>query len=211
MKHTSNETKIILGIIITSIVLIIGAIAVFSKQETASQVSFTREELLPSETQKKGNASASAYLVEFSDFQCPACKAFQPLISDIFSKYSDKLLFGYRHYPLPQHPFAEKAAYAAEAAGKQGKFWEYHDKLFAQNQDNFSDQMFSDIAKELGLNEEQFNQDKESSQIKEKVSNDHNAGNTFSVNATPTFYLNGEKLTLRSGQDLLTAIEDVIK
>lgn len=210
MKLT-GETKLFLSIIVISVVLIVGALFLFSRQEqsSANQTIYPREEMIASHTQIKGNASASAYLVEFSDFQCPACQAFAPLVDSLITQYGDALTVAYRHYPLPQHAYAEKAAKAAQAAAKQGKFWEMHDELFA-NQTNLSDQTLSEIVKKLELDETTFNQDLESREIKDMIAEDIAAGNRFGVNSTPTFFLNGQKITMRSALDLTNAIESAI-
>jgi len=210
MKLT-GETKLFLGIIAISVVLIIGALFLFSRQEqsSANPTIYTREEMIAPHTQIKGNASASAFLVEFSDFQCPACQAFAPLVESLIAQYGDALSVAYRHYPLPQHAYAEKAAKAAQAAANQGKFWEMHDELFA-NQAKLSDQTLSEIVKKLALDEARFNQDLESKEINDMITEDIAAGNRFNINQTPTFFLNGQKLTLRSAQDLTNAIESAI-
>jgi protein-disulfide isomerase len=80
----------------------------------------------------RGSATSTTILVEYSDFQCPACKAYEPLVEQMVAKYGDRVAFVYREFPLYQiHVNADAAARAAEAAGKQGKFWEMHDLLFA--------------------------------------------------------------------------------
>ncbi|MEK7141123.1 MAG: thioredoxin domain-containing protein, partial [Patescibacteria group bacterium] len=122
MKLT-GESKVLLGILATSIAFI-GAAVFFFNKPAPTPKPYPKEALIAGDSHATGNASASAYLVEFSDFQCPACKAFTPTVDALVKKYSDKLLFVYRHFPLDQHAFAIPAALAAEAAGKQGKFWE---------------------------------------------------------------------------------------
>lgn len=204
----SGETKIFIGIIITTIVLIGGAMALFSKQENAPAL--TKEELIPTGTFTKGSASASAFLVEFSDFQCPACKGFLPTVESIVNQYGDKLLYAYRYFPLAQHPYAMKAAIAAEAANRQGKFWELHELLFA-DQDKLSDELVQEHAKKIGLNMDQFNSDLKDSSVQAAVDKDQSDGNRFGVNATPTFYLNGKALRLNTPQDLQQAVADALK
>ncbi len=137
-------------------------------------------------------------MIEYSDFQCPACKAYSPIAKQIADEFKDKIAFVYRHFPLPQHQNAQKAAYSAESAGNQGKFWEMHDLLF-KNQDNWSnksnaDELFLSYAKELKLDEEQFKKDMESKTIKEKIDTDLSNGQKAGVNSTPFFFLNGQKL-----------------
>lgn len=83
----------------------------------------------------KGNGEATVTLVEYSDFQCPACASFQPVLAEIMAQYGDLLRFEYKHFPLPIHNFAQQAAVAAEAASQQGKFFEFHDALFTNQEE----------------------------------------------------------------------------
>lgn len=208
MKLT-GETKLFLGIILFTLVIIGGAILLFSHQDNAPAIG--RDQLITADTYVKGNASASAYLVEFSDLQCPACKAFQPTLNQILTDYGSKLAFGYRHFPLDQHPYSVKAAIAAEAAGRQGKFWEMHDGIFASDQEKLSDQVVADIAKSLNLNMDQFTKDIADKALADKVNKDRDAGNTFGINATPTFFLNGKRLQVATFDDLTQAVKDAVK
>ena len=125
MKLT-GESKFLLSVLLGT-VTIIGAAVFFLSQPAKS---LTREELIPTNIPTHGVATASAYLVEFSDFQCPACAAFAPTVEKLITENQDRLLFAYRHFPLPQHTAAIPAARAAVAAGNQGKFWEMHTPLF---------------------------------------------------------------------------------
>ena len=81
-------------------------------------------------THVKGNPNADVVLVEYSDLQCPACAAYHPVVKEVVEQYSDEIRFEYKHFPLPMHPYAIQAAVAAEAAGQQGMFFEFHDLLF---------------------------------------------------------------------------------
>lgn len=204
--NLSGESKFFLGIIIFTVIVVIAGIFLFSRP----QPTLSREELLPDGIANQGNKEASIYLVEFSDFQCPACKSFQPLIKDILANYKDKLYFGYRHFPLDQHKFAQKAALAAEAAGEQGKFWEMHDYLF-DNQDSLSDEMILQGAEKLGLDKAKFEESYNNKKYEEKVNKDLTDGKRFGVDATPTFFLNGKKLDLFSQSDLQKTIEEAVK
>lgn len=209
MKGISTETKILISILLGTVLLVGGALFFFSQQPSADSQVYTREQLILPDTQVKGNISSPIYLVEFSDFQCPACGAFEPLVQEIMTQHGDNIAFAYRHFPLAQHEFAEEAARASIAAGKQGKFWEYHDLLFV-NQEQLSTEKMIELATQLELNIDQFTQDKESQEIKDMVRKDMADGNAFGVNSTPTFFLNGKKLTLRSGQDLVNAINEAL-
>ncbi len=208
MKLT-GESKLFLGVIGISIVLIGMATILFSR-EAPPQPTLPKNELLGEQAHSKGNASASAYLVEFSDFQCPACKAAKPFVDEVVNIYKDKLLFVYRHFPLDQHPFGMKAAIAAEASGKQGKFWEMYDLLFA-NQENLSEALFIDLAKQLNLNEKEFTESLSDQKLKDAVTLSRDYGLKIGINSTPTFYLNGKKLVLTSYNDIKVEVERALK
>ena len=156
MNKLSGETKVFLGIILFTVLIIVGAMIFFTKKENAPALS--RKDLITPDAHTFGNASASAYLVEFSDFQCPACGAYEPIVEQVRLNFKDKLLFVYRQFPLTQHEHADKAARASEAAARQGKFWEMHDALFSK-QANLDDATINGLVKDLGLNADQFNKD----------------------------------------------------
>lgn len=199
------ESKLFLGIFLITMV-IIGIAVIFLSRPTSK---YSREEMLLPTAITKGNDQANVYLVEFSDFQCPACKTFKPTVKKITEDYKDELIFGYRHFPLVQHSYAQKAAYASEAAGKQGKFWEMYEFLF-ENQEQLSDEKIRQGAEKIGLSMDQFEISMKSDEIRNKVAKDVSDGNRFGVNATPTFFLNGEKLELFSKDDLENAIKKAI-
>ncbi|MBI2617580.1 DsbA family protein [Candidatus Gottesmanbacteria bacterium] len=205
MKITA-ETKLFIGIFIS--ILAIFGVAFFLSSLPEPTVS--KDELIPKATlSATGSATATTYLVEFSDFQCPACRAFSPIVDRIVKTNQDKIYFVYRHFPLLQHPFGKKAAQAAIAASKQGKFWEMHDFLF-DNQDGLSDDLLNDAIQILGLGKEQFTKDFESNETQELISQDMLDGGRFGVNATPTFFLNGKKLNLAGPEELKSLVENEI-
>lgn len=148
--------------------------------------------------QIKGSTSTSAVLiVEYSDFQCPACKAYAPLVKEFMASSSD-VTFVYRHFPLTQHFNAKKAAIAAEAAGLQGKFFEMHDLLFEQ-QDSWGsavnpNKMFVGYAESIGLDADKFEADLSSGDLRLKVDQDLKSGQQVGVSGTPSFYVNGSKI-----------------
>lgn len=146
----------------------------------------------------KGNPDAAVTLVEYSDFQCPACASFQPVVAEILSKYGDKLKFEYKHFPLPIHPHALAAAVAAEAAGQQDKFFEFHDLLFT-NQKTWAaagnpSTFFIQYAEELDLDLDTFKRHMNSTVLRDKARADFKDGQELGVSGTPSFYLNGEFL-----------------
>lgn len=204
--HLTTETKIFIGIIGSTALILAGALMWFSRP--ISEVPL--EKLVSKDAWTTGSTNPKAVLVEFSDFECPACGAAQPEVKKVIDKYRDKLKFVYRHFPLEQHQNARSAAEAAEAAGNQNKFWEMHDRLFI-NQTKLSSSTYETLAKELDLNLETFKQDLASGKSKDKVQRDLADGVSVGVNATPTFFLNGRKLNLFSFANLEAEINKVLE
>ncbi len=140
-----------------------------------------------------GLADAKITLVEFSDFECPACKNVQPVVKEILQKYNGQIRFVYLQYPLPNHQFAQIAAQAAEAAALQNKFWEMHDLLFAKSPDLSREKLF-EYAQSLNLDMGKFGKDFDSDVVKQKIAADKSDGDKIPLAATPTFFINGTKL-----------------
>lgn len=141
----------------------------------------------------KGNPNAKVTMVEFSDFQCPYCGQAEPTIKQIFATYGDKVKLVYRHYPLPFHENAFPAALASMCANEQGKFWEYHDKLFS-NQEKLTATDLKTYASQLGLDMEKFNPCLESKKYKAQVDKGYADGGAAGVSGTPAFFINGRPL-----------------
>jgi protein-disulfide isomerase len=142
----------------------------------------------------KGSAEALVTLVEWSDFQCPYCSRVGPTIKQLEEAYGGDLRVAFKHNPLGFHPRAKPAAIAAEAAGKQGKFWEMHDKLF-ENQKDLSDENFVAWAGELGLDVEQFKKHLADPALAKKVDAQQAQGTTLGARGTPAFFVNGRFLS----------------
>ncbi|MDE3050948.1 MAG: DsbA family protein, partial [Nitrospirota bacterium] len=140
-----------------------------------------------------GPANAPVTIVEFSDFQCPYCRLSVPMIKEILAKYPGKVKVVYRDYPGPNHPHAQQAAEAAQCAGDQGKFWEYHDSLF-DRQAPGTGWNFTELAKEIGLNQEAFATCLDTGRYREEVAKDLQEGIKLGVASTPTFFINGRPL-----------------
>lgn len=170
----------------------------------------------PSDWQK-GNQESKVILVEYSDFQCPACAFYQEDLKKILSEFGDKINFIYRHYPLVQiHKSAYLAAQTAEAAGMQGKFWEMHDQLFeTQNswsKENNPKDAFMVVADKLGLDKNKLEKDINLTTVKNKIDNDIKSGDEYGINSTPTFFLNGNKLKdINSFEDFRNIIKQEIE
>jgi len=200
-----GDRKFFLIIIVVTIAILIGGILFASKEQGTSskapqKVTDSQKKILALKDSDyiKGSSTASATLIEYGDFECPACGAYHPLVSQLLQKHPDNLRFIFRHFPLNQHQNAMPAAQAAEAAGIQGKFYDMYDLLF-ENQDKWTPlpkpkDVFIEYAGQIGLDKDKFSKDYELSQIKEKIQNSLNGGNQLSINQTPTFYLNDEKI-----------------
>lgn len=147
------------------------------------------------------NPKSKNILIEYSDLQCPACRGFKDFLEEIEKTATPNAAFVFRHMPLYQiHPNAFNAAYAAEAASFQEKFWEMESSLYDKQTEwsglpNPKD-YFVKLAGELGMDEEQFKKDMESQKIKDLVQVDVAEAEKFGINSTPTFFLNGTKLNL---------------
>jgi protein-disulfide isomerase len=141
----------------------------------------------------RGPENAPVEIVEFSDFQCPFCLSAFPTVTKVLATYGDKIRFVYRHYPLPNHPNARPAAEASACADEQGKFWPYHDRLFA-SAGKISEADLKEHATAIGLDAASFNTCVSSRKYQKDVESDIDAANELGVNGTPAFFINGRAL-----------------
>jgi protein-disulfide isomerase len=190
--------KVLFGVVAVA-VIIIALLALGKAQDNAGKPAVSELSEITAEDHATGKLDSLVTLVEYSDFQCPACAQYAPLVEEVISNYSDKVRFVYRHYPIySKHPNAENGGRAAEAAAKQGKFFEYGSVLFTNQtewsvMDNPEDKL-AEYAKSLGLNEEQFRKDYKDSASKDRVTKDYQSGLKAGVTGTPTFFLNGKAI-----------------
>jgi protein-disulfide isomerase len=158
-----------------------------------------------------GPASAKVTVVAFSDFQCPFCSRAVPTLKQIESDYKGRIRVAFKQMPLPFHDKAHLAAEAALAANEQGKFWEMHDKLFA-NQQALDRPSLEKYAEELGLNMAKFKAALDSGKFKERVDREAKEGNAVGATGTPTFFINGHILVGAQPVDAFkTAIDAELK
>ncbi len=208
-----QNVKLLVGIVVGTVVLVLGVALVFSGESKPQ--SYDGAMVMGGRAHVKigggggdggGEASESAQtatprvsLVEFSDFQCPACRASQPMVEQVLADFGSEVELVFRHYPLTGiHKNAMAAAVAAEAADQMGAFWEYHDTLF-EKQDEWAElddpeEKFVEYAKDLGLDEVRFGEWLDSGEMAGLVQKDVTDGNSLGVNATPTFFVNGVKV-----------------
>lgn len=155
----------------------------------------------------EGKNKKNVTLLEYGDYQCPACGSYYPIVKQVIAKYSDDIQFQFRNLPLTQlHQHAFVGARAAEAAAMQNKFWEMHDMLY-ENQDVWSQSSdpasyFNKYAAELGMDTTQFKKDYASSKVNDLINADVAAfKKTGAAEATPTFFLDGKKIETTASVD----------
>lgn len=187
--------KRFLAIVSIIIIAFVGVIVINRKHADAPGQ--TNNNVQPTNHVKGGNAK-KVTLVEYGDFQCPVCGAYEPVFRSVYEKYKDDIQFQFRNFPLQQiHENALAGARAAEAANKQGKFWEMHDQLY-DNQTTWSESAtpqtyFEQYATSLGLNMEQYRKDFSSSAVNDIINADIKEGEKLKVSGTPSIFINGKQ------------------
>ena len=156
----------------------------------------------------RGDADGPVTIVEFSDFQCPFCARAAPLIDEVLKKYPKGVRFVYKQFPLPMHPMARPAAEASLAAQEQGKFWEMHDVLI-RNQPTLDASKLDDYAKQAGLDVKRFRRDLEQKKAEydKRIDADMRLGQSSDVRGTPTIYIGGKKLRVRTVDGMSAMID----
>jgi len=171
------------------------------KQEQALEASFKNriKDVISKNNPTKGPEKAPITIIEYTDFQCPYCTRGAETIHRIMEMYPNEVRLVFKNNPLKFHPQALPAAKAALAANKQGKFWEYHDLLF-KNSAKLNEEMFLKFARDLGLDIEKFNKDRNSEEIAKQIEHDQTQAAEHKLMGTPTFILNG--VVIRGAQPL---------
>ncbi|MDI6717948.1 MAG: thioredoxin domain-containing protein [Patescibacteria group bacterium] len=195
-----NEKKysiLIWSVIILGIVGIVFGIIAVVKNENL-QTSGVLLDPVAADDYYKGPENAKITLVEYSDFQCPACATFASMLKKLQADFPNDLKIVYRHFPLPNHKWAMAAAEAAEAAEEQGKFWEMNYAIFdnqamwSNSDDTVSE--FLSLAQLFKLDIAQFKVDAGSDKVRQKIEKNLTSGQRNKINATPTFFLNGNQI-----------------
>jgi len=213
MKDFFLRNKVFIISVIATCVLIVGGILLMSGGESPTALGTTTINssiLTPEGTYKTSglingeylmaSESSKVTLVEFGDYVCPACAANSPLIEQILTDFAGEITFVFRNYPLSYHTNAYLASYAVEAAGIQGHYWDMHKKMYATSNEwsGVADptDIFVGYVKEMGLDTDKFSVDMGSQAVKDAVARDVADGDIIGLTETPTFYLNGNKITL---------------
>lgn len=157
-----------------------------------------------------GNPKAAVELVEFSDFECPFCSQAGPLLKQILAKFPDQVKVVFKHLPLGNHKNARPAALASMAAQNQGKFWEFHDRLF-EEQKNLGPDKIRAIATELKLDMARFDRDLVSPELARRLEKEISDARLAMVRGTPAIFVNGRELKQRTSENLQQMVEEELK
>lgn len=206
-----NKTNV--WIVIGLLVLAGGLIVISNLIKSAPSAEDSKLLTIASDDYVKGVPNSSVVLIEYLDFECGSCAAYYPVLKKLEEEYGDRVSFVVRYFPLSGHRNGLAAAYAAEAAARQGKFWEMHDLLFTKQKEWGGKQIvvpevFEGYAQELGLNMEQYRADVSSGDVAARVKRDMDEGRGFGVDSTPTFFLNGERVRPQGYEPFKALIEE---
>lgn len=210
-----KNLPLLLGTVIGSVIIIVVVALLFSNSSPApSGATVDQNTLTANALHVTGPAGAPVTIVEFSDFQCPSCRAAQPAIKQVLEQYPEQVRLVYRHYPLPQFTNSRQASAAAIAAAEAGKFWEYQELLYSR-QDEWAPLTDRDSLKatliayavELGIDSDAFTAKMETTEVAEQVQADAQLGRDMGVSATPTIFVNGIETP---APQLLSAVQGIL-
>ncbi len=210
----SKEAKILSAILVAVVGGMVALFMIANKSTDTPAPVGDKTKIIRDVSHKTGTGTVQ--VVEFGDFQCPACGATEPAVEQLLKDYGGKVTVYFRNFPLPQHQNAQISAQAAEAAGDQGKYWEMHNKLYATQKDweKTADPTgtYVGYAKELGLDTDKFKTALTDKKFQSVIDQDTADATALNVNATPTFYFNGEKYAGGSSYAELSAkVESLLK
>lgn len=215
---THRRKEILFGagfvVIVVALMIFAGVMSAGRSTSTTPYVG-TQTSAITADDHTRGSLTAKVSVIEYGDFQCPACGAYEPVIQKLEAEYGNKVTFVFRNFPLPMHQNSMIAAQAAEAAGMQGKYWEMHDLLYAK-QSEWSDapntsvvaRFFNTYAQSLGINVQKFDTDIQSDTVKTRIQRDISMANTAQVDHTPTFFINLTQIQNPQGYDSFKTILD---
>jgi protein-disulfide isomerase len=181
--------------IIVAVIVVVGGFLWLTKPMPK-----TATNTVPPSNHIEGKGAKKVTLIEYGDYQCPACGAYYPIVKTLQDKYKDDIFFQFRNYPLESlHQNARAGARAAEAANIQGKFWEMHDALYTNQTtwESASDPLayYTQYAKQVGVTDtNKFTTDYKSATVNDIINADLKEGQKFSITGTPTFILDGTKI-----------------
>ena len=173
-------------------------VAMGKKPNTVSKLSVPAP--ISSTDNVRGNSNAPVTLIEYEDFQCPACATYFLITEKLFNESSSTLRMVFRHFPLSQHPNAIGAGMVSEAAANQGKFWQMYSLLYANQNDwaeksnSDAEKIFDEYASTIGLDITKYMTDKVSTSTLDKITAEQKEGMDIGIDHTPTFFINGKEV-----------------
>lgn len=217
LKQVGFWAAIIIGI--TAVVAgMIWLVSFQNKSLSNPNVVVTIPNIIEADDWVKGNRSGKVTLIEYGDYQCPACATYAPVVAQLAAEFGTNVAFVFRHFPLPQHSNAIPTIYAAEAAGRQGKFWEMTDMIYANQQawqgvksDNIQ-AITTEYAKALGMDATQFEKDFASKELRAKADEQISKNRDLdAIQYTPSFFLNGTRIAPKSYAEFQKMIADAVE
>ena len=206
--------RVIFWIIFIAIIVLVvwGMVVASNKGQGSPNAPVPLSTPVTSSDWSEGSSSAPVTIVEYADFECPACQAYAPVLEKLLAAEPSNIFFVYRYFPLPQHSNAIPAAEAAQAAGIEGKFWPMHDLLFANHGDweNLPDptSVFVKYATTIGLNAAQFTKDLNSDAVKNAVMAGYQDAVKSNLSYTPTIFINGFRIDNPQSYDAFKQLID---
>lgn len=210
---------LIITVLFTVVLMIVGIVVLSKTSNKPVSKSELDQRLVRTDSHITGKTDSTITLVEFSDFECPACGNYYPEFKRVEQKYQDRVKIVYRHFPLTSiHPLAQKAAEASEAASAQGKFWEYHDLLFEKqaewstlSQSKAIDR-FIEYAQQIGITDiNKFSTELRNGTYTARVNEDSADAKAIDVQGTPTVFLNSQQQDNPSFDNLSSEIDNLLQ
>ena len=205
-----DEAKI--GILAAAVVATVLGWRLFrlpGRRNKSSEVTTLQPPVEPNGEHHRGPLDAPVELVQFGDYQCPFCREAAPAMTELLTRHPDRLRYVWRHLPLDEvHPYARRAAQAAEAAAAQNRFWEMHDRLITAA--TLDDEALTEIARSVGLDVSRFTADLDAAVVAAQVDLDVRSAHDSGAEGTPTFFLDGNRID-GSLQEVITAVEQAVE
>jgi protein-disulfide isomerase len=210
----TKNLKLSLGLAALALLAFIAFASTTGGSDDAEPAANDSERLVRPDSQVLSQGNSDVTFVEFLDFECEACRAAHPAVEQLRETYGDRVTFVVRNMPL--HNNSRRAARAAEAAAAQGKFEEMYDLLFETQptwgeSSESKEQVFFDLAEQLGLDMDDFEQVYNDPATAELVERDFADGKALGVTGTPTFFIDGEQVEVSSFDDLVTKLDDALE
>ncbi|MCK5413631.1 MAG: DsbA family protein [Candidatus Pacebacteria bacterium] len=188
------------------IIVIFGAIIYFSSSDLKSS-SYQEDKNWGNAENVKGPENAPITMIEYGDYECPACRNSYSMVEEVMNEYQDQIKLIYRHYPLQFHKDAQGASIASECAGEQGKFWEMHEKLYTK-EGGLKEKSLKTYAREVGVDKEKFNECFTGNGYLDKINKQKEQGEKDEINGTPTFFINGKRVVNSGNSKYLPTIQN---